>query len=127
MGALGHSAGILVSKDFGKHHFDFNETAQWLGRPGASGFDRDYFTALAYSHGVTGKVGRDGRDRRVQPHQRDDAGDDDDHGSGDLQLVFAIDFRLGRLFRCLRKSAASYFFLRCDVLGCGPIPPQRKK
>jgi Putative MetA-pathway of phenol degradation len=56
-GAVGHSAGILLSKDFGKHHFDFNETAQWLGRPGASGFDRDYFTALAYSHGVTEKWG----------------------------------------------------------------------
>jgi len=57
VGALGHSAGILFSKDFGKHHFDFNETVQWLGRPGASGFDRDYFTALAYSRGVTGKWG----------------------------------------------------------------------
>jgi hypothetical protein len=56
-GAVGHSAGILVSKDFGKHHFDFNETAQWLGRPGASGFDRNYFTALAYSHGITEKLG----------------------------------------------------------------------
>jgi Putative MetA-pathway of phenol degradation len=56
-GAVGHSAGILVSKDFGKHHFDFNETAQWLGRPGASGFDRNYFTALAYSHGITEKWG----------------------------------------------------------------------
>jgi len=52
-GAVGHSAGILASKDFGKHHFDFNETAQWLGRPGATGFDRDYFTALAYSRGVS--------------------------------------------------------------------------
>jgi hypothetical protein len=60
VGALGHSAGILVSKDFGKHHFDFNETAQWLGRPGASGFDRNYFTALAYSHGVRGKWGMTG-------------------------------------------------------------------
>jgi hypothetical protein len=60
VGALGHSAGILLSKDFGKHHFDFNETAQWFGRPGASGFDRDYFTALAYSHGVTGKWGATG-------------------------------------------------------------------
>ncbi|HSC45427.1 MAG TPA: transporter [Candidatus Acidoferrum sp.] len=57
LGAVGHSAGILVSKDFGKHHFDFNETAQWLGRPGASGFDRNYFTALAYSHGMGGKWG----------------------------------------------------------------------
>ncbi|HEY1421862.1 MAG TPA: transporter [Candidatus Acidoferrum sp.] len=56
-GAIGHSAGILVSKDFGKHHFDFNETAQWLGRPGASGFDRDYFTALAYSRTVRGNWG----------------------------------------------------------------------
>jgi len=57
VGAVGHSAGILVSKDFGKHHLDFNETAQWLGRPGGSGFDRNYFTALAYSHGIRGKWG----------------------------------------------------------------------
>jgi hypothetical protein len=57
VGAVGHSAGILASKDFGKHHFDFNETVQWLGRPGASGFDRNYFTALAYSHGIKGKWG----------------------------------------------------------------------
>jgi hypothetical protein len=56
-GAVGHSAGILVSKDFGKNHFDFNETAQWLGRPGASGFNRDYFTALAYSRTLSGKWG----------------------------------------------------------------------
>jgi hypothetical protein len=55
--SLGHSAGILVSKDFGKHHFDFNEVAQWLGRPGATGFDRNYFTALAYSHAIRGKWG----------------------------------------------------------------------
>jgi len=57
IGAVGHSAGILVSKDFGKHHFDFNETAQWLGRAGASGFDHNYFTALAYSHGIGEKWG----------------------------------------------------------------------
>src|SRR5262245_48701662 len=57
VGAAGHSAGILVSKDFGPHHFDFNETAQWVGRPGASGFDRNYFSALAYSHGIRGKWG----------------------------------------------------------------------
>ena len=55
-GALGHSAGILVSKDFGKHHLDFNETVQWLGRPDANGFDRNYFTALAYAHPVTAKL-----------------------------------------------------------------------
>jgi hypothetical protein len=55
-GALGHSAGILVSKDFGKHHLDFNESIQWLGRADANGFDRDYFTALAYAHPVTAKL-----------------------------------------------------------------------
>jgi len=56
-GAVGHSAGILLSKDFSKHHFDFNETAQWIGRPGASGFDRNYFTALAYSRGLSKQWG----------------------------------------------------------------------
>jgi hypothetical protein len=56
-GAVGHSAGILISKDFGPHHFDFNETVEWVGRPGGSGFDRNYFSALAYSHGVRGKWG----------------------------------------------------------------------
>jgi Putative MetA-pathway of phenol degradation len=56
-GASGQSTGALVSKDFGQHHLDFNETVQWLGRPGAGGYDRDYFTALAYSHGVRGKWG----------------------------------------------------------------------
>jgi len=57
VGAVGQSAGILASKDFGQHHFDFNETAQWVGRPGASGYDRNYFTALAYSHPIHGKWG----------------------------------------------------------------------
>jgi len=57
VGAVGHSAGILASKDFGPHHFDFNETVQWVGRPGAGGFDRNYFSALAYSTGIRGKWG----------------------------------------------------------------------
>src|SRR5215467_5247601 len=57
VGAIGHSAGVLLSKDFGQHHLDFNETVQWVGRPGGSGFDRNYFTALAYSHPVRGKLG----------------------------------------------------------------------
>ena len=55
VGALGHSAGILISKDFGKHHLDFNESVQWLGRPDANGFDRNYFTAVAYTHPVSAK------------------------------------------------------------------------
>jgi hypothetical protein len=55
--AIGHSVGILASKDFGPHHLDFNETVQWVGQPGAGGFDRNHFTALAYAHPVRGKWG----------------------------------------------------------------------
>lgn len=53
----GHSAGFLVSKDFGKSHLDFNESIQWLPRSGANGFDHDYFTAVSYSHPIGTKFG----------------------------------------------------------------------
>ena len=56
-GAVGHSFQLLASKDFGKHHVDLDEAGQILGRPGASGFDRNYFTALAYSYQFTKKWG----------------------------------------------------------------------
>ncbi len=56
-GSAGIAAGILISKDFGKHHLDFNESLQWLGRAGIGGFDRNYFSALAYSHPLTEKLG----------------------------------------------------------------------
>jgi hypothetical protein len=56
-GAVGHSVQFLVSKDFGEHHFDANEGVQFVGRPEASGFDRNYFTAIAYSHPISGKWG----------------------------------------------------------------------
>ncbi len=56
-GAMQHLAQILVSKDFGKHHFDVNEGVQFLGRQGSSGFDRRYFSALSYSHPLPGKWG----------------------------------------------------------------------
>lgn len=54
--ASGHSVQFLASKDLGKHHFDFNEGVQLIGRPqpGAGGFDRNYFTALSWSHPVRG-------------------------------------------------------------------------
>lgn len=54
-GAIQHLAQLLVSKDFGKHHFDVNEGVQFVGRPGSSGLDRHYFNALSYSHPLTGK------------------------------------------------------------------------
>ena len=54
-GATQHLAQVLVSKDFGKHHFDVNEGVQFVGRPASSGFDRHYFTALSYAHPLTKK------------------------------------------------------------------------
>ena len=54
--AVGHSIQLLVSKDFGKHHFDVNEGPQFVGRP-QGGFDRNYFTSLSYSHPITEKLG----------------------------------------------------------------------
>jgi hypothetical protein len=56
-GAVGHSVQLLVSKDFGKHHFDVNEGVQFVGRPSAAGFDRNYFSALSYSYPITEKWG----------------------------------------------------------------------
>ena len=56
-GAVGHQVQLLVSKDFGKHHFDVNFGPHFLGRPGDSGFDRTYFSALSWSHPLQGKWG----------------------------------------------------------------------
>lgn len=56
-GAVGHSMQFLASKDFRKHHFDFNEGVQLVGRRGPGGFDHNYFTALAYSYQFTQKWG----------------------------------------------------------------------
>ena len=60
VGAMAHLAQVIVSKDFGKHHFDVNEGVQFVGRPSQSGFDRRYFTALSYSHPLKGKWGYTG-------------------------------------------------------------------
>ena len=56
-GAMQHLTQLLISKDFGKHHFDANEGVQFVGRQDGSGFDRHYFTALSYSHPLTEKWG----------------------------------------------------------------------
>ena len=48
---------VLLSKDFGKHHFDFNEGVRFLGRPGIGGYDRNYFTTFDYGHPLPGKWG----------------------------------------------------------------------
>jgi Putative MetA-pathway of phenol degradation len=53
-GEVDHSFTLLLSKDLGKHHFDYNLIANLLGRP-PGGFDRSYLNALAWSHPVRGK------------------------------------------------------------------------
>jgi hypothetical protein len=60
VGAMAHLLQILVSKDFGKHHFDVNEGVQFVGRPVLGGFDRRYFSALSYSRPLKGKWGYTG-------------------------------------------------------------------
>ena len=57
IGAAGHGVDLLFSKDFGKHHFDFNEGVRLLGRPGADGYDRSYFTAFDYARALPRKWG----------------------------------------------------------------------
>jgi hypothetical protein len=60
IGAVDHDVDLLFSKDFGKHHIDVNGGVNFLGRPGQSGFDRNYFTAFSYSHPLTEKWGFSG-------------------------------------------------------------------
>lgn len=56
-GAVQHLVQVLLSKDFGKHHFDGNEGVQFVGRVGSAGFDHRYFNALSYSYPLTAKWG----------------------------------------------------------------------
>ena len=57
IGAAGQGVDLLLSKDFGKHHFDFNEGLRFLGRPHIEGYDRTYFTAFDYGRPIAGKFG----------------------------------------------------------------------
>ena len=50
-----HSVAVLLSKDFGKHHFDFNEGAQFSSQTSAA-LHHNFLTALAYSHPLTAKL-----------------------------------------------------------------------
>ncbi len=54
---IGHSAGLLLSKDLGRHHLDFNESIQWTPQSEAVGFDHNYFTAVSYSISFKEKFG----------------------------------------------------------------------
>src|SRR5882757_7703581 len=54
-GDYGHEMRVLMSKDFGKSHFDANLSYFFLGRSGAPGFDHSFLPALAWSHPLKGK------------------------------------------------------------------------
>jgi hypothetical protein len=56
-GVAGHSAQLLLSKDFGKHHIDVNEGVQLVGRQSEGGFDRNYFSSFSYAHPIAKKWG----------------------------------------------------------------------
>jgi hypothetical protein len=60
VGAMAHLVQVLVSKDFGKHHFDVNGGTDFVGRQQLAGFDRTYFSALSYSRPLKGKWGYSG-------------------------------------------------------------------
>ena len=53
-GQVDHALTFLASKDIAKFHADFNATELWIGRPGASGFDRNQQLNLAITHGLVG-------------------------------------------------------------------------
>jgi Putative MetA-pathway of phenol degradation len=58
-GETDHTFTLLVSKDLGRHHFDYNLAGSLLGRQ-LGGFDRSYLNALAWSHPVRGSWGASG-------------------------------------------------------------------
>jgi hypothetical protein len=53
-----HSLMLLVSKDLGKHHFDYNLIGNLLGTQ--NGWDHNFLNALAWSHSIVGNWGVDG-------------------------------------------------------------------
>jgi hypothetical protein len=53
-GQVDHAITVLASKDIAKVHFDFNLTQFLIGRPSASGFDKNQQLNLAFSRGIHG-------------------------------------------------------------------------
>lgn len=53
-GQVDHAFTFLASKDIAKFHFDFNLTQFLIGRPSASGFDKNQQLNLAFSHEIHG-------------------------------------------------------------------------
>lgn len=57
IGATGHQILLMASKDYGKQHFDVNFGPNWLGRAGATGYDRNDFMSLSWSTQLSRKWG----------------------------------------------------------------------
>ncbi len=55
-GHVDHAFTFLASKDIAQFHFDFNITEFLIGRPNASGFDKNQQLNLAFSHVMHGKL-----------------------------------------------------------------------
>ena len=53
-GRVDHQLTFLASKDIRHFHFDFNASQFLIGRPNASGFDRNQQLNLAFSHFIYG-------------------------------------------------------------------------
>jgi hypothetical protein len=53
-GQVDHAFTFLASKDIANFHFDFNFTQFLIGRPTASGFDKNQQLNLAFSHKIHG-------------------------------------------------------------------------
>jgi hypothetical protein len=72
-GRVDHAFTFLASKDIEHFHFDFNVTESLIGRPDASGFDKNQQVNLAFSraiHGgleLTGEVYRQSRLNQMTP------------------------------------------------------------
>lgn len=64
-GYADNSFTLLVSKDLGKHHFDYNLIGNLLGTP--NGWDHNFVNALAWSHPVLGNWGMDAELSGVSP------------------------------------------------------------
>jgi len=72
-GRVDHAFTFLASKDIKHFHFDFNVTEFLVGRPDASGLDRNQQVNLAFSHAirggleVTGEVYKQSRLNQMTP------------------------------------------------------------
>ncbi|MGB0036092.1 MAG: transporter, partial [Candidatus Acidiferrales bacterium] len=56
-GQMDHSLTFLASKDILGIHYDYNTTAFFIGRPGGSGFDRNFQFNLSLSRPIKGPLG----------------------------------------------------------------------